>query len=104
MTPAQHFALLDGSTFFVVAIDNATSQAVGFVTALSDGVNASFIPLLEVLPAYQKRGIGSTLMSKILEKLDPIVNVDLTCDIPMQSFYERFGMLKSNGMVLRKYV
>ena len=104
LTSKQHFQLLNGSTHFIVAIDNETDQAVGFITALSDGVNSSFIPLLEVLPDYQKQGIGTALMFKILQKLDHISNVDLTCDTAMQSFYERFGMLKSNGMILRKYL
>jgi len=104
LTKEQHFALLSGSTHFVVAVDNQTNKVVGFVTALSDGINSSFIPLLEVLPVYQKRGIGTELMCKILQKLDDITNVDLTCDIAVQSFYERFNMLKSSGMVLRKYL
>lgn len=77
---------------------------IDFITALSDGVNSSFIPLLEVLPEYQGKGIGTKLVEKILQKLDGITNVDLTCDAEMQSFYERFQMLKSHGMVLRKYL
>jgi len=104
LTAAQHRNLLYGSTYFVVAIDNETNQVVGFVTALSDGVNSSFIPLLEVLPDYQGYGIGTKLMDEILLKLSDIANVDLTCDIELQPYYERFNMLKSNGMVLRKYL
>ena len=69
-------------------------EVVGFVTALSDGINSSFIPLLEILPAYKKQGIGTSLMCKILQKLDAITNVDLTCDTGMQTFYERCNMLK----------
>ena len=79
-------------------------RAVGYITALSDGVNSSFIPLLEVLPPYQRRGIGSELMGRMLAKLEGITNVDLTCDSDVQPFYERFGMLRSHGMVLRKYL
>ena len=104
LTSEQHFALLSGSTHFIVAIDSETDKVVGFVTALSDGINSSFIPLLEVLPTYEKQGIGTALIHKILQKLDAISNVDLTCDTGMQSFYERFSMLKSSGMVLRKYL
>ena len=102
LTSDQHFTLLKESTHFIIAIDNQTDKAVGFVTALSDGICSSFIPLLEVLPAYQNRGIGTDLMSGILQKLGSTANVDLTCDVAMQPFYERFTMLKSNGMVLRK--
>ena len=104
LTAEQHYKLLYGSTHFVIAIDDEINQVVGFVTALSDGVNSSFIPLLEVLPNYQGKGIGTKLMEEILIRLNDITNVDLTCDIELQSFYERFKMLKSNGMVLRKYL
>ena len=104
LTAESHYALLKGSTHFIAAVDNETDKIVGFVTALSDGINSSFIPLLEVLPEYQGCGIGTTLMQKILTKLENVANVDLTCDIAVQSFYERFEMFKSNGMVLRKYL
>ena len=104
LTVEQHRKLLYGSTYFIVAVDSETNQVIGFVTALSDGVSSSFIPLIEVLPSYQGKGIGTRLMEEILARLKDITNVDLTCDIELQSFYERFKMLKSNGMVLRKYL
>ena len=100
LTPERHFGLLQGSTHFIVAIDG--NKAVGFITALTDGVNSSFIPLLEVLPEYQNHGIGSELFRQMLAKLENISNVDLICDTDMQPFYERFNMLRSSGMVLRK--
>ena len=102
LTPERHYALLCGSTHFIVALVN--DKAVGFITALSDGVASSFIPLIEVLPEYQKQGIGSELMMRMLAKLEAITNVDITCDPELQSFYERFNMLRSTGMVLRKYL
>ena len=46
LTPERHFQLLQGSTHFIVAIED--NKAVGFITALTDGVTSSFIPLLEV--------------------------------------------------------
>jgi len=100
----QHYKLLSGSTHFIVAVDDETDKAVGFVTAISDRVTSSFIPMLEVLPEYQRKGIGSKLMEEILLRLDGITNVDLTCDSEMQSFYKRFNMFKSTGMVLRKFL
>ena len=103
LTPEQHLNLLYGSTHFIVAIDDKTNQVIGFITALSDGVNSSFIPLLEVLTDYQGQGIGKTLVEKMLLKLKDIPNVDLTCDIELQPFYEQFKMHKSHGMILRKY-
>ena len=40
----------------------------------------------------------------MLEKLDAITNVDLTCDPDLQPFYERFAMLRSTDVLLRKYL
>ena len=101
LTPERHYELLRGSTHFIVALDD--DKAIGFITALSDDVNSSFIPLLEVLPEYQGQGIGSELLRRMLIKLDDIPNVDLTCDPDIQPFYDRFKMLRSSGMILRKY-
>ena len=56
----------------------------------------------EMLPEYQKRGIGSELFRRMLVKLNSIANIDLTCDPDMQPFYERFNMSRSHGMILRR--
>ncbi|ERJ12676.1 GNAT family N-acetyltransferase [Haloplasma contractile] len=99
----RHYRILENSSYFVLAIDSTTKLVVGFINALSDGLNFAFIPMLEVLPEYQKQGIGSTLMNKMLDLLDPISCIDLSCDENMQSFYEQFNMIKSHGMVIRKH-
>ena len=102
-TPAEHMKILEGSDHIVLAIDTDTGRVVGFVTALTDGVQAAFIPLLEVLPAYRKRGIGTALVTRMLDKLKGIPAIDLTCDPDLQCFYTRFGMAPSTGMVIRDY-
>jgi ribosomal protein S18 acetylase RimI-like enzyme len=104
LTPEQHCEILKNSSFTVLAYDNETSGVVGFINALSDKVNFAFIPMIEVLPEYRHKGIGSGLFKMMLKLLDDIECIDLTCDIHMQGFYEKFGMLKSHGMVLRKYL
>ena len=100
LSPNQHFEHLAKCAYFVAALEN--EKVVGFVTALSDGVGCAFIPLIEVLPEYQKQGIGTTLMQKMLEFLKHINAIDLMCDEEVQGFYERFGMKKMNGMGIRK--
>ena len=102
ITSERHYEILRGSTHFIVAFDENEDKAVGCITALSDGVLSAFIPLLEVLPEYKNRGIGSELLRRMLKKLDNIVNIDLTCDSGLQPFYERFKMSRSSGMILRK--
>ena len=101
--PETHLDILRRSDFIILAFDSGNRKVVGFVTALTDHVQAAFIPLLEVLPAYRGRGIGTQLVKRMLKKLERIPAVDLTCDPAMQAFYARFGMLPSRGMVLRKY-
>jgi hypothetical protein len=49
-TPAEHLAILQGSDYTVLALDERSGRVVGFVTALTYGVQAAFISLLEVFP------------------------------------------------------
>lgn len=102
-SPETHLRLLRGSDHIVLALDDATDLVVGFVTAITDGVLAAFIPLLEVLPAYQGQGIGRTLMERMLARLRGLYSVDLLCDPALESYYARFGMRPSFGMLIRNY-
>ena len=102
-TPKTHLRILKGSDHVVLAIDEATGRVVGFVTALSDRVQAAFIPLLEVLPDYRGPGVESELIRRMLTRLEGTPAIDLTCAPESQSFYLRFGMSPSTGMVLRNY-
>lgn len=101
--PEDHLAILQGSGYVVLAVDEQSGHVIGFVTALTDGVQAAFIPLLEVLPDYRGHGVGSELMRRVLELLGDLTAIDLTCNPDMQSFYARFGMKPSVGAVLRNY-
>ncbi|MGY0693699.1 GNAT family N-acetyltransferase [Virgibacillus sp. FSP13] len=98
-----HLKLLNKSSKVVIAIDEKTNQVVGFITAISDGVLSAYIPFLEVLPEYKNRGIGKELVNRMLQELDDIYMVDLCCDDDLVTYYEKFGMQKSNGMILRNY-
>lgn len=101
--PETHLRLLAGSDLVVLAHDGETGAVVGFATALTDGVLSASIPLLEVLPAYQGRGIGSVLVHRLLARLDGLYMVDVMCDPELESFYARFGMVPAMGMVIRDY-
>lgn len=98
-SPAEHLALLHGSRHAVVALDG--ERAVGFVTVLSDGVLMASIPLLEVLPDYQGRGIGRTLVETAVALVGDLYQLQLCCDDDVRPFYEKLGFLKVNGMVRR---
>ena len=101
--PETHLEILRQSSHVVLAVDSSASRVVGFVTVLSDGRQAAFIPLLEVLSNYQHRGIGTELMKRVLAKFSSIPAIDLTCDPHLQGFYARFGMQPSVGMIMRNY-
>lgn len=101
--PETHLHILKESDHVVVAIDEEKGAVVGFVTALSDHVQAAFIPLLEVVPNYRGQGVGSELMRRMLTKLEGTPAIDLTCAPELQSFYRRFGMTPSTGMILRNH-
>ncbi len=101
--PAAHLRLLRGSAFKVLAVDAKTGRVVGFITAITDGVLAAYIPLLEVLPEYQGRGIGRALVRRMLAKLKKAYMVDLLCDQDLQPFYKSLKMSPATGMMLRNY-
>ena len=98
-----HVRILKGSSAVVLAVDDAESRVVGFVTAVTDGVLSAYISLLEVLPEYRRRGIGSGLANRMMEKLKKLYMVDLICDPHMEDFYSRFGMKPAHAMAVRRY-
>ncbi|PAV31688.1 GNAT family N-acetyltransferase [Virgibacillus profundi] len=101
--PQTHLKLLKNSSKVVIALDDNTNQVVGFITATSDGVLSAYIPFLEVLPEYKKSGIGKELVDQMLKELNDIYMIDLCCDDDLVPYYEKFGMIKTNGMILRNY-
>ncbi len=105
-SPETHLRLLRGSGAVVLARDGEPERdghVVGFITAITDGVLAAYIPLLEVLPEYQQQGIGGELVRRMLERLADYYMVDLLCDADLQPYYERFGMRRGTGMFVRNF-
>lgn len=100
---ATHMRILRGSYAVVLAVDDATQQVAGFITAISDGVLSAYISLLEVLPSYQGQGVGSLLMERMLARLAHLYAVDLLCDFGLQSYYARFDIRPATGMMVRNY-
>jgi ribosomal protein S18 acetylase RimI-like enzyme len=102
-SPTTHMKILQGSYRVWLAVDIESNAVVGFVNAISDGVLSAYIPLIEVLPAYQNNGIGKELLSRMLESLKNLYMVDLLCDAEMQSYYGKLGMNNATGAFLRNY-
>ena len=99
---ARHLEILNGSSICILALDAQSEQVVGFTTAISDGSFAAYIPLLEVLPDYQGKQIGSELVRGMLAERDGHYMIDVVCDEDVQPFYERFGFQRWSAMIYRR--
>jgi GNAT superfamily N-acetyltransferase len=99
----KHLEILHGSAHVLLAIDDTSGDVVGFVNAISDGVLAAYLPLLEVREAHRGSGIGSELVRRILDDLSDLYMVDLACDRELAPFYERFGLVSGHAMLRRNY-
>lgn len=95
--------LLEQSYAAELAVDDETGKVIGFIQAISDGVLSAYIPLLEVVPEFQGKGIGTTLTERMLKRLQGLYMIDLLCDTETQPFYEKQGMRRASGMMVRHY-
>ncbi|MDA3813904.1 MAG: GNAT family N-acetyltransferase [Candidatus Cloacimonetes bacterium] len=95
----KHLEILQNSYKYFLALDGA--EVVGFINAISDGIHSAYIPLLEVLPEYQGKGIGRKLMELMLKELYGFYMIDLVCDDKIVKFYEKLGLHRFTAMGLR---
>ena len=68
---------------------------------LGDGGTVAFISLLEVLPAWRGRGIGSELVRRVLDRYRDRYAIDLVCDDDVVPFYERLGGTAGRAILWR---
>lgn len=97
--PQTHLAILRASYAVWLALDG--DKCVGFANALSDGIFYAHIPLLEVLPGYQRKGIGKELITRMLDSLSHMYAIDVVCDEAVAPFYDRMGFSRCVGVVKR---
>jgi ribosomal protein S18 acetylase RimI-like enzyme len=102
-SPETHLRLLRNSTHIVLARQDETGPVVGYVCALSDHVLFAYLSSLEVLPAFQRQGIGRDLVRRMQAKLADLYAIDLLCDPDRQPFYARCGLQPAVGMCARNY-
>lgn len=93
--------ILKNSSVVVTAVESG--QVIGFATALTDNAIAAYISLIEVLPEYQGKGVGSALIKRILERLGDLYMIDTVCDENLVGFYDKFGMKRGIAMSKRNY-
>lgn len=82
---------LENSLDVIAAFDN--QQLVGLIRVVGDGISIIYIQDLLIQPKYQNKGIGSQLVTLILEKYKNVrQKLLLTLDEPnTRSFYQKCG-------------
>jgi ribosomal protein S18 acetylase RimI-like enzyme len=100
-SPETMLRILDASDHVVIAVRD--EKVIGFVTAITDGVLAAFITLLEVLPEHHGKGIGHSLINQMMSQIGDIYMVDLVCDANLSRFYAELGFATATGMSRRDY-
>jgi hypothetical protein len=79
-------------------------HVVGFLASLSDGVLYAHLTLLEVLPEYPGRGIGTELVRRMINAFSNLYAIDVLCDPELQPFYERLGLSPASRQSRRESV
>ncbi|HRJ43905.1 MAG: GNAT family N-acetyltransferase [Caldilineaceae bacterium] len=102
-TPDAILRIFQGSQLLMLAREGESGPVIGYITAITDGASAAYIPHLEVRAEWQGQGIGSELVRLLLERLRHIYAIDLMCDPEVQPFYERHGFRPWTGMLIRNY-
>jgi len=101
-TAARRLGIMRAADEVVVARDRA-GAVIGFATALTDRRFAAYIPLVEVLPEHQGRGVGTRLVEALLGRLAGCYMIDLVCDDEGVPFYTRLGGTPLNAVVWRNH-
>ena len=75
-------------------------RLIGFGRAISDGVYQAAIYDVAVIPEFQKKGIGTTIIKSILDRLSQC-NIILYASPGKEEFYRTLGLRKMRtGMAL----
>lgn len=95
VAPAQAQTGIDRTEYLVAAVHNG--ETIGMARLISDGGYVAFIADVIVLPGFQGRGIGKTMMGMIMGhiksglKEGERVFVNLMSAAGKQGFYKKLG-------------
>lgn len=84
---------LRGSHSLITA--RVDGKLVGLANAISDGYLVVYYPHMVVHPDYQRQGIGTGIMTRLLEKYADFHQQQLTADGGAVKFYESLGFERS---------
>ena len=77
-----------------------SNQLVGVIRTVGDGFSIVFVQDILVLPEYQRKGIGTQLLRKIMERFSSVYQMELMTDNTPKtiSFYKSAGFVKADDM------
>ena len=93
LTDAELQLAIDKSSHLVTAWDD--TELVGLIRSMDDGIYSANIDLLLVHTDYQNKGIGTTLITKLLEQMS---NIKCISTSPNES--KNFGLYQRCGFKL----
>ena len=80
-------------------------QPVGMIRVVGDGVSVVFVQDLLVSPQYQRQGIGTALLKKVMEEYAQVYQLHLLTDHTERTtaFYKSLGFLMDTDINCRAF-
>ena len=88
-TAAGLLTCFSNSRYVCLVYDQDKLIAAG--RALADGVDSSYIADVAVLPEYQGRGVGTDIVSRLMDMSEGHRKIFLYAAVGKQDFYRRLG-------------
>ncbi|MCL1888588.1 MAG: GNAT family N-acetyltransferase [Kiritimatiellaeota bacterium] len=82
------------------------ARLVGYVEAVGNNVTDAYIQDLMVHPDYQKRGVGTGLMNRVIARLkaDGIYAISVLYEARLHPFYKHFGFIEMRaGQIITRH-
>ena len=75
-------------------------KLVGVIRTVGDGASIVFVQDLLVLPEYQRQGIGTQLLRRIMDHFSSVYQMELMTDNTPETaaFYRSVGFIKADDM------
>ena len=92
--PAHIRRIIDGSHFFLIAVEN--DQVIGMGRVISDRASDAYIQDVTVLPSRRENGIGSQIVSRLVDQVEKagLMWIGLIAERNTAQLYERIGFQK----------
>lgn len=106
--PQMLRAALEGSLALWAAFEGPSEgdKLIGLVRVVGDGASIVFVQDLLVLPEFQRQGVGTQLLRRVLERYAHVYQTELLTDDTekTRAFYESLGFVAADKMGCRSFM